>query len=168
MFCFLSIHIFKQKLVADVEFWHHSLHDILIYICLTKWSKERNSFFYEDGDNPLKLQEELTKLYSKLVSAHCNMTQPGCQGTTDTWKNYFSMITAALTKPGHCVLSRRAKCPCFHPYTLQSRLWPVWFKVAFPPCDEAETGRVEVFNGYIVCQHQSFQSSWLFPSSEGT
>ena len=41
-------------------------------------------FLCEDGDNPLRLQEELTKLYSKLGGAHCNMTQPECQGTTDT------------------------------------------------------------------------------------
>ena len=63
-----------------------------------------------------------------------------------------------ITKPGHCVLCRRAKCPCFHPHTLQSRL-KVFFLSFFFPGDEAETGRTEVFNGYMVCQHLSFQSS---------
>ena len=37
---------------------------------------------------------------------------------------YFFIITSALTKPGHCALSRRAKCLCLHLYTLLSRLWP--------------------------------------------
>ena len=32
--------------------------------------------FYEDGDNPVKLHEELTDLYSELGVADCNVTQP--------------------------------------------------------------------------------------------
>ena len=100
--------------------------------------------------------------------ADCNVMLPWRQRTVDTWtrKNnkYFLMITPVLTKPGHCVWSRRAKCPCFHPHTLQSRL-KVFFLSFFFPGDEAETGRTEVFNGYMVCQHLSFQSSWIFPSS---
>ena len=79
-------------------------------------------------------------------------------------KNYFFMITSVLTKPGYCVLSRRAKCPCFHPHSLQSRL-KVLFLSFFFPGEDAETGRAEVCNGCMVCQHLSFQSSWLFPSS---
>ena len=49
---------------------------------------------------------------------------PWRQRTVDTWTrktNYFLMITPVLTKPGHCVPSRQAKCPCFHPHSLQSR-----------------------------------------------
>ena len=80
--------------------------------------------------------------------------------------NYFLVITPAFTEPGHCVLSRRAKCRCFSPYTLQSRLWPMRLKSPShsPPPAEAETGRAEVFNGYLVYPCLSFQSSWLFPS----
>ena len=37
---------------------------------------------------------------------------------TNKKPNYFLVITPALTEPGHCVLSRRAKCTCFHPYSL--------------------------------------------------
>ena len=85
--------------------------------------------------------------------------------TPEQEKNtYFLMITPVLTKPGHCVLSRRAKCPCFHPHTLQSRL-KVFFLSFFSPGDEAETGGAEVCNGCMVCQHLSFQRSWPFPSS---
>ena len=82
-------------------------------------------------------------------------------------KNYFLMITPVLTKPGHCVLSRRAKCPCFHPHTLQSIL-KVFFLSVFSPGEEAETGGAVVCNGCMVCQHLSFQSSWIFPSSYST
>ena len=78
--------------------------------------------------------------------------------------NYFLMITPALTKPGHCVPSTQAKCPCIHPHSLQSR-FKLFFLSFFLPGDEAETGREEVFNGYMVWQHLSFQSSWIFPSS---
>ena len=55
------------------------------------------------------------------------MTQQSRQRTVYTRKTTttFFITTAALTKPGHCVLSRRAKYPCFHPCTLQSRLWPM-------------------------------------------
>ena len=36
------------------------------------------------------------------------------------------MITPVLTtKPGHCILSKRAKCLYFHPYTLQPRHSPI-------------------------------------------
>ena len=68
--------------------------------------------------------EELTEVYSELGIADCNVTLPWRQRTVDTWTrktNYFLMITPVLTKPGHCVPSRQAKCPCFHPHSLQSR-----------------------------------------------
>ena len=117
------------------------------------------------GTIPVKLHEELTEFYSELGVADCNVTQPWRQRTVDTWKKTFLVITPAFTKPGHSVLSRQAKCPRFHPYTLESRLWPMrFFKTSFSS-EEAETGRAEVFNGYMVCQQLSFQSSWLFPSS---
>ena len=56
------------------------------------------------------------------------------------------VITPAPTKPCHSVLSRRAKCPCFHQYTLESRLWPMHLSKTFPffSGEEAETGRAEV------------------------
>ena len=78
--------------------------------------------------------------------------------------NYFLMITPVFTNPGHCVPSRRAKCPCFHPHSLQSRLYLVFY-FYFSSGDEAETSRAEVFNGCMVCQHLLFQSSCIFPSS---
>jgi len=50
------------------------------------------------------------------------------QRTVDTWKKTFLVITPALTKHGHSVLSRRAKCPCFHSYTLEPmRLFKLFF-----------------------------------------
>ena len=70
-------------------------------------------------------------------------------------KNYFLMTTPVLTKPGHCVLSRWATCPCFHQHILQSRLEVFFLSFVFLG-DEAETGRAKVFNGYMVCQHLSF------------
>ena len=41
--------------------------------------------------------------------------------------NYFLVITPAFTEPGHCVLSRRAKCPRFHPYTLWTIAYAIFF-----------------------------------------
>ena len=103
------------------------------------------------------------EFYSELGVTECNVTQPWRQRTVDTWKKTFLVITPAFTKPGHNVLSRQAKCPRFHPYTLESRLWPMrFFKTSFSS-EEAETGRAEVFNGYMVCQQLSFQSSYFSP-----
>ena len=88
-------------------------------VCLTKWSKERNSLVsthlwgwrqscqsftaslvlqivmwrYRDAKEPLTPEEENTKL---LLDDNAS--------THKAWS------------------SRRAKCPCFHPHTLQSRL----------------------------------------------
>ena len=54
--------------------------------------------------------------------------------------NYFLMIAPVLTKPGHCVPSRRAKCPCFHPHSLQSRL-EVFFLSFSPGMKQKLAGR---------------------------
>ena len=117
--------------------------------------------FYEDGDSPVKLHEELTEFYSELGVADCNVTQSWRQRTVDFWKKYFLVITPALTKPGHCVLSRRAKCPCFHPYTLQSRLWPMQL-LGFPPYDEEAIVTAEVFMNTRSINSCFFRAHGLF------
>ena len=138
-------------------------------LCLTQWSKERNSLVstYLWGWRQYcqlfmrNWQRFTASLVLQIVMwRYRDAKEPLIpeQGKT----NYFLMITPVLTKPGHCVPSRRAKCPCFHPHTLQSR-FKVFFLSFFFPCDEAETGREEDFNAYMVCQHLSFQSSWIFP-----
>ena len=96
MFCFLSVHIFKQT-SYDVNH------------CIMFW---RDTFGIAD----------------------CNVTLPWRQRTVDTWRRIKQtnklLLDEVLTKHGRCVLSRRAKCPCFHPHTLQSRL-KVFF-LSFP------------------------------------
>ena len=97
------------------------------------------------------------QFYNELGVADCNVTQLWCQRTVDTWKKLLADNAST-----YCVQTRWAKCPCFHPNTLQSRLWPVQLYFLG---EKAETGRAEAFNRYMVCQYLSFQSSWLFPSS---
>ena len=54
-------------------------------------------FIYMDGDNPVKLREELTEFYSGLGVADSKMTQPWRQRTADTWKNNNNQETKQKT-----------------------------------------------------------------------
>ena len=123
MFCFLSVHIFKLKYADDVEFWRHSLPDVLTCAEQNGAKKVTHRFlhFYEAGNNPVKLDEEMTEFYGELGVAHCmcDAKEPLKPGKNkQQQQNYFLKMTPALTKPGHCVLFRRVKCPYFHKYRL--------------------------------------------------
>ena len=65
---------------------------------------------------------------------------------------YFFIITSALTKPGHCALSRRAKCLSspIHPTVQTMASAASVFVFSFD--DEAKRGRSGFYNGFNVCQ----------------
>ena len=122
--------------------------------------QQRNSFvstFLWGWRQSCQTSKELTELCGQFGVAHV------------TWRNrdakeplYFFMMTPALTKPDHCVLSRRAKCLFFThtPYSPDYGLCSFCLLVLllFSSDDEGETGRTEVFYGYKVCQQLSEQT----------
>ena len=52
------------------------------------------------------------------------------------------------------------KCTCFHPYTLQSRIWPMQLLSLFFVIMKQKLVGLRCFNGYKVCQ-LSLRTSWL-------
>ena len=102
MFCFLSVHIFKLKYADDVEFWRHSLPDVLTCAEQNGAKKVTHRFlhFYEAGNNPVKLDEEMTEFYGELGVAHCmcDAKEPLKPGKNkQQQQNYFLMMTPTLT-----------------------------------------------------------------------
>ena len=132
----------------------------------TKWNKAKELIgcydFHEDGwRQSCQTSRGVGITLWRVLCCTCYVTQPWRQRIIDTRKK-----GKRQTKRQHSqslVIAfwvDEQKCTCFHPYTLQSRIWPMQILSLFFLIMKQKLVGLRCFNGYKVCQ-LSVRTSWL-------